>query len=51
LMRRAEDEPAFRTALARHCAKRAPLFAPGRERQAWRGLLTRLVPVRRAVEA
>jgi putative glycosyltransferase (TIGR04348 family) len=51
LMRRAEEEPAFRAALERHCAKRAPLFAPERERQAWRGLLARLLPAGRAVEA
>jgi putative glycosyltransferase (TIGR04348 family) len=51
LMRRAENDPAFRVALERHCAKRAPLFAPERERQAWRGLLARLVPARRAAEA
>lgn len=51
LLRRAEEEPAFRAALERHCAKRAPLFAPGRERQAWRGLVARLVPARRAAEA
>jgi putative glycosyltransferase (TIGR04348 family) len=51
LMRRAENDPAFRIALERHCAKRSPLFAPERERQAWRGLLARLVPARRAAEA
>ncbi|HEV2545845.1 MAG TPA: selenoneine biosynthesis selenosugar synthase SenB [Stellaceae bacterium] len=51
LLRRAEEEPAFRAALERHCAKRARLFAPERERQAWRGLLARLVPARRAAEA
>jgi glycosyltransferase involved in cell wall biosynthesis len=51
LMRRAEEEPAFRAALERHCATRAPLFAPERERQAWRALLARLVPARRAAEA
>jgi uncharacterized membrane protein len=51
LLRRAEEEPAFRAALERHCMKRAALFAPERERQAWRGLLARLVPARRAAEA
>jgi putative glycosyltransferase (TIGR04348 family) len=51
LMRRAENDPAFRDALERHCAKRLPLFAPDRERQAWRGLLARLVPAGRAAEA
>ena len=51
LMRRVEEDPAFRAALERHCAKRAPLFAPERERQAWRALLARLVPARRAAEA
>jgi putative glycosyltransferase (TIGR04348 family) len=43
LMRRAEDQPPFRALLERHGAKRAPLFAPGREREAWRVLLARFV--------
>jgi len=51
LMRRAEEEPAFRAALDRHCAKRAPLFAPEREREAWRGLLARLAPAERRLSA
>jgi len=50
-MRRAEEEPAFRAALDRHCAKRAPLFAPEREREAWRGLLARLAPAERRLSA
>ena len=51
LMLRVEQEPAFRATLHRHCARRAPLFAPEREQQAWRRLLTGLLPARRAVEA
>ena len=39
---RAEQEPAFLEALRRHCAARAPLFAPEREREVWRDLLARL---------
>ncbi len=51
LMRRAEEEPAFRALLERHCAKRAPLFAPAREKEAWRGLLARLAPAVRQFQA
>ena len=51
LLRRAEAEPPFRAALERHRAKRAPLFAPEREREAWGRLLARLAPKRRAAEA
>ena len=39
LLRRAESEPGFLDHLARHGASRAPLFAPEREREAWRRLL------------
>jgi hypothetical protein len=39
LLRRAEIEPAFRVELARHCAARAPLFAPEREAAGIRALL------------
>ena len=39
LLRRAEREPGFLEDLARHGAVRAPLFAPEREREAWRRLL------------
>jgi len=42
LLRRAESEPEFLAELARHGAARAPLFAPGREREAWRRLLDEL---------
>jgi putative glycosyltransferase (TIGR04348 family) len=51
LMLRVEEEPAFRAALHRHCARRAPLFAPAREQHAWRRLLAGLQPQRRAAEA
>lgn len=39
LLLRAEREPAFYRALRQACAARAPLFAPSRERRAWRSLL------------
>jgi glycosyltransferase involved in cell wall biosynthesis len=51
LMLRVEQEPAFRAVLGRHCAARALLFAPERECEAWRRLLARLAPSRRAAEA
>lgn len=42
LLRRAECESAFLDALRRHCAARAPLIDPARERGAWRDLLAEL---------
>ena len=39
VLRRAESAPEFLGDLARHGAQRAPLFAPAREREAWRRLL------------
>ncbi|MCY3746883.1 MAG: selenoneine biosynthesis selenosugar synthase SenB [Acidobacteria bacterium] len=42
LLRRAESEPEFRAELTRHGARRAPFFAPKREREAWRRLLEEL---------
>jgi putative glycosyltransferase (TIGR04348 family) len=42
LMLRAERDAAFLAALRRRCAERAPLFAPERESEAWRGLIARL---------
>lgn len=39
LLRRAERDPGFLAELARHGARRAPLFAPEREREGWRRLL------------
>jgi putative glycosyltransferase (TIGR04348 family) len=42
LLWRAESEPAFIDELRRHCAARAPLFAPTREQRAWRDLLLEL---------
>ena len=42
LLRRAESEPGFPDDLTRHGARRAPLFAPGRECEAWRRLLEEL---------
>lgn len=42
LLQRAEREPGFLDDLARHGAARAPLFAPERERETWRGLLEEL---------
>jgi glycosyltransferase involved in cell wall biosynthesis len=54
LLHRAETDLAFLDALRQHCAARAPLFAPERERDAWQALLhevsdaARLVPVDRS---
>lgn len=42
LLRRAESEPEFRAELTRHGARRAPLFVPEREGEAWRRLLEEL---------
>lgn len=42
LLQRAEREPGFLADLTRHGAGRAPLFAPEREREAWRRLLQEL---------
>ena len=39
---RAEQEPAFLDELRRHCAARAALFDPSRERDSWRDLLARI---------
>jgi len=53
LLHRAETDANFLDTLHRHCAARAPLFAPARERDAWWSLLhevstaTRSAPVRR----
>jgi putative glycosyltransferase (TIGR04348 family) len=42
LLRRCERDAAFRRGLAAASRKRAPLFAPARERAAWRALLREL---------
>jgi len=42
LLRRAERDTSFYARLARHCRKIARLFAPSRERAAWRRLLAEL---------
>lgn len=42
LLLRAEEEPAFVSALRHEVARAAPLVAPGREREAWRTLLEEL---------
>lgn len=39
LLHRAETDPEFLAELQRHCAERAPLFDPARERDAWRDAL------------
>ncbi len=39
---RAEQEPDFLNELRRHCAARAALFDPARERKSWRELINRL---------
>jgi putative glycosyltransferase (TIGR04348 family) len=41
-MLRAEQEGAFLDELRRHCAARAALFDPGRERESWRELIARV---------
>lgn len=41
-MLRAEQEPGFLDELRRHCAARAALFDPSRERDSWRDLLARI---------
>jgi putative glycosyltransferase (TIGR04348 family) len=42
LLRRAEEDPRYLDALRRHCAERAALFHPARERLSWRTLLAAL---------
>lgn len=42
LLRRGESDPEFLAELTRHGARRAPLFAPEREREGWRRLLDEL---------
>lgn len=42
LLLRAEREPKYLKQLREHCAKRAPLFTPERERAAWHDLLQSL---------
>lgn len=44
LLHRAEADAAFLDVLRRHCAARAPLFSPRRERDAWQALLQEVVP-------
>lgn len=41
-LHRIESEPGFLDTLTRHCAARAPLFTPARERESWRDLLKRI---------
>ena len=43
LILRAEQEPAYLNDLRRHCAARAALFDPARERNSWQELLGRIV--------
>jgi glycosyltransferase involved in cell wall biosynthesis len=45
---RAEQEPGFLDELRRHCAARADLFDPARERKSWRELIDRLAAGKRA---
>jgi len=42
LLRRAETDPRFYTRLEAWCARRGSLFAPAREKRAWRALLREL---------
>lgn len=41
LIHRVEEDPDFLSELVRHCAARAPLFHPAREKAAWGALLER----------
>jgi putative glycosyltransferase (TIGR04348 family) len=41
LLWQAETDPGFLMQLTQHCADRAPLFSPERERESWRNLLSR----------
>jgi putative glycosyltransferase (TIGR04348 family) len=45
LLKRLEEEPAFAAHLAKAIARRAPLFQPAREQEAWRTLLAELAPL------
>ena len=49
LLHRAETDVAFLDTLRRHCATRAPLFAPARERDAWQALLHEVTDTARSV--
>jgi putative glycosyltransferase (TIGR04348 family) len=51
LLHRAETDPAFLDALRRHCAARAPLFAPAYERDAWQALLGEVSDAARSVRS
>jgi len=48
VLRRMECAPAFYARLARACRRRAHLFAPAAERQAWASLLREVAPGPRA---
>jgi len=41
MLSQAETDPGFLRQLTAHCANRAPLFTPERERESWRSLLSR----------
>lgn len=43
LLLNAENQPAFLSTLRHACARRAPLFTPQRETEAWRALLAEIV--------
>lgn len=49
LLRRTETDPGFLEALRRHCAARAPLFDPTRERAAWQDVLQHFTGAARSV--
>jgi putative glycosyltransferase (TIGR04348 family) len=49
LLMRAESEPRFLAELGTQCDRRAPLFSPDREMDAWRMLLLELSPLSRAI--
>ncbi len=44
-LHKVETEPGFLDTLTRHCADRAALFTPARERDSWRALLERIWPL------
>jgi putative glycosyltransferase (TIGR04348 family) len=48
LLDRAETDPDFLAELRRHCAARAPLFDPSREREAWHNALEHVIAAARS---
>jgi len=51
LLHRVETDGSFLETLQRHCAARAPLFTPERERDAWQALLAEVSDAARSAQA